>query len=82
MKMIRELEKLFARHRSGGKVRVGYETKVYTGVVRPAEDVAGADRAPGVEVDRAPGVEVDGAPGVEVDGADGAAGRGDEGAGG
>ena len=76
MKMIRELEKLFARHRSGGKVRVGYETKVYTGVVRPAEDVAGADRAPGVEVDRAPGVEVDGAPGVEVDGADGAAGRG------
>jgi SAM-dependent methyltransferase len=29
--MIRELEALFARHQSGGKVRVGYETKLYTG---------------------------------------------------
>jgi SAM-dependent methyltransferase len=29
--MLRELEELFARHQSGGKVRVGYETKLYTG---------------------------------------------------
>jgi SAM-dependent methyltransferase len=30
-KMIRDLEALFARHQTGGKVRVGYETKLYTG---------------------------------------------------
>jgi SAM-dependent methyltransferase len=48
MKMIRELEKLFARHRSGGKVRLGYETKVYTGVIRPREDAeAGPDGVSG-----------------------------------
>jgi SAM-dependent methyltransferase len=32
--MIRNLEPLFARHQSGGKVRVGYETKLYTGRMR------------------------------------------------
>jgi SAM-dependent methyltransferase len=37
MKMIWELEKLFGRHQSEGKVRVGYETKVYTGIIRPRE---------------------------------------------
>ncbi|HEV3325128.1 MAG TPA: class I SAM-dependent methyltransferase [Puia sp.] len=64
MKMIRELEKLFARHRSGGKVRVGYETKVYTGVIRPREDagagVSGAEAGSG----EAPGAEADGATGA------------------
>ncbi|HEY4064527.1 MAG TPA: class I SAM-dependent methyltransferase [Puia sp.] len=30
-KMIRDLEALFARYQSGGRVRVGYETKLYTG---------------------------------------------------
>lgn len=29
--MIRDLELLFVRHQSGGRVRVGYETKLYTG---------------------------------------------------
>ena len=32
--MIRDLENLFARHQTGGKVRVGYETKLYTGRIR------------------------------------------------
>ena len=32
--MIRELELLFARHQSAGQVRVGYETKLYTGIVK------------------------------------------------
>jgi SAM-dependent methyltransferase len=29
--MIRDLEALFARYQSGGKLRIGYETKLYTG---------------------------------------------------
>ncbi len=33
--MIRDLEALFAKHQSGGQVRVGYDTKVYSGVLRP-----------------------------------------------
>jgi SAM-dependent methyltransferase len=32
--MMKALVALFERHRSGGRVRVGYETKVYTGVIR------------------------------------------------
>jgi hypothetical protein len=31
--MIDALKKLFARHAADGRVRVGYETKVYTGVL-------------------------------------------------
>lgn len=33
--MLRDLEKLFERHRQGGRVRVGYDTKVYSGVLKP-----------------------------------------------
>ena len=33
--MIGALEALFSRHQRGGWVRVGYETKLYTGVIRP-----------------------------------------------
>jgi SAM-dependent methyltransferase len=32
--MMKELEALFARHQSAGQVRVGYDTKVYTGVLK------------------------------------------------
>jgi len=32
--MLKELEALFARHQSDGQVRVGYETKVYSGVIK------------------------------------------------
>jgi SAM-dependent methyltransferase len=32
--MMKALVALFERHQSGGRVRVGYETKVYTGVIR------------------------------------------------
>jgi SAM-dependent methyltransferase len=33
--MIGALEALFSRHQRGGRVRVGYETKLYTAVIRP-----------------------------------------------
>jgi SAM-dependent methyltransferase len=32
--MMRELEAIFARHQTDGKVRVGYETKMYTGRIK------------------------------------------------
>jgi SAM-dependent methyltransferase len=34
-KMLTDLEALFARHQSGGIVRVRYDTKLYTGVLKP-----------------------------------------------
>jgi SAM-dependent methyltransferase len=33
--MMKALAALFEQHQSGGRVRVGYETKLYTGVIRP-----------------------------------------------
>ena len=33
--MLKALADLFARHQSGGQVRVGYDTKLYMGVIRP-----------------------------------------------
>jgi SAM-dependent methyltransferase len=33
--MIADLERLFENHQSGGRVRVGYDTKVYSGVLKP-----------------------------------------------
>ena len=33
LEMIDALKELFGRHAAGGQVRVGYETKVYTGVL-------------------------------------------------
>ena len=33
--MMKALAALFERYQTGGRVRVGYETKVYTGVIRP-----------------------------------------------
>jgi SAM-dependent methyltransferase len=33
--MIEDLERLFDKHRSGGRVRVGYDTKLYSGVLKP-----------------------------------------------
>jgi SAM-dependent methyltransferase len=33
--MIEDLQRLFARHQQGGRVRVGYDTKVYSGVLKP-----------------------------------------------
>lgn len=32
--MLRDLEQLFQRHQQGGRVRVGYDTKVYVGVLK------------------------------------------------
>jgi hypothetical protein len=32
--MLRELDALFTRHQSDGKVRVRYETKLYTGLMK------------------------------------------------
>jgi SAM-dependent methyltransferase len=34
--MMADLERLFEKHQSGGRVRVGYDTKLYSGVLRPA----------------------------------------------
>jgi SAM-dependent methyltransferase len=33
--MIRDLQQLFDDHQQGGRVRVGYDTKVYSGVLKP-----------------------------------------------
>ena len=33
--MMKALTALFERHQTGGRVRVGYETKLYTGIIRP-----------------------------------------------
>jgi len=33
--MIRDLQGLFDKHQNGGRVRVGYDTKVYSGVLKP-----------------------------------------------
>lgn len=33
--MMTDLERLFEKHRSGGLVRVGYDTKLYSGVLKP-----------------------------------------------
>ena len=33
--MLRDLEQLFERHQGDGRVRVGYETRVYSGVLKP-----------------------------------------------
>jgi SAM-dependent methyltransferase len=33
--MVADLEGLFEKHRSGGRVRVGYDTKLYSGVLKP-----------------------------------------------
>ncbi|HWB93371.1 MAG TPA: class I SAM-dependent methyltransferase [Puia sp.] len=33
--MLRDLQQLFQRHQQGGRVRVGYDTKIYSGVLKP-----------------------------------------------
>jgi SAM-dependent methyltransferase len=33
--MMEELERLFGKHQSGGRVRVGYDTKLYSGILKP-----------------------------------------------
>ena len=35
MDMLHALRKLFDRHAAGGRVRVGYDTKVYSGILKP-----------------------------------------------
>jgi SAM-dependent methyltransferase len=34
--MVADLEGLFEKHQSGGRVRVGYDSKLYSGVLKPA----------------------------------------------
>jgi SAM-dependent methyltransferase len=34
--MMEDLERLFEKHQSGGRVRVGYDTKLYSGVLKPS----------------------------------------------